>query len=72
MSTKTNIGRSFLFLVDKHFGKDSHFHKISNRSTVKVSYCCMTNVKSMVQGHSKKVLQSDVHKNRIVIRNDGF
>lgn len=63
MSTKTNIGRSFLSLVDKHFDKNNFFHKIFNRSTVKVSYCCMMNAKGIIQGHNKKVLRSESDDN---------
>ena len=62
MSTKTNIGRSFLALVDKHFGKDNIFHKVFNRSTIKVSYCCMTNVKGTIQGHNKRILKPELGK----------
>ena len=55
MSAK-NIGKKFLQLVDKHFGKNSPYHKIFNRSTIKVSYSCMSNVKSIINGHNLKVL----------------
>ena len=39
-SVTTNIGAAFLRLVDKHFPKDNPLHRIINRNTVKVSYCC--------------------------------
>ena len=55
-STKTNIGRSFLRLVDKHFGPDHVFHRAFNRSTVKISYSCMPNAKTIIQSHNKRVL----------------
>ena len=43
-SVKTNIGKKFLDLIDKHFKTES-MKKIFNRSNDKVSYCCMENVK---------------------------
>ena len=61
MSTKTNVGKSFLQLVDKHFGADSVYHQIFNRSTVKISYCCMANVKSIIRSHNQKVLNRDTN-----------
>ena len=58
-STKTNIGRLFLELIDKHFDKDSYYHQIFNRSTVKLSHCCMPNVKKIIQSHNKRILKLD-------------
>jgi hypothetical protein len=58
-SAKTNIGKSFLNLIDKHFGKDHDFHHLFNRSTVKISYCCMPNAKSIIQSHNKRILAKE-------------
>ena len=55
-STKTNVGRSFLSLVDKHFSPDHHFHRAFNRSTIKISYSCMPNAKTIIQSHNKRLL----------------
>ena len=41
---RSNIGRDFLKLIDKHFPKTNELHKIFNHNTVKVSYSCMENV----------------------------
>ncbi|XP_030830987.1 alpha-1,3-mannosyl-glycoprotein 4-beta-N-acetylglucosaminyltransferase B-like [Strongylocentrotus purpuratus] len=57
----TNIGRSFLRLVDKHFPKKSKFNKIFNRNTLKVSYSCMPNVASIIKAHNKQVSSTDDH-----------
>ena len=32
------------------------FHKIFNKNTVKVSYSCMPNIKSIINAHNKKIL----------------
>ena len=52
----TNIGKFFLKLVKKHFKRGSRFHKIFNKNTLKVSYSCMPNVKSIINAHNKKIL----------------
>ena len=52
MNVSTNIGRNFLNLIDKHFPSHHKLHKIFNRNTVKVSYSCMRNVKSIITKHN--------------------
>ena len=54
-SVKTNIGKEFLHLSDKHF-KNKNIKKIFNRNNCKVSYCCMDNVKSLISCHNKNIL----------------
>ena len=39
----TNIGATFLKLINKHFPKKSKLNKIFNRNTVKISHSCMPN-----------------------------
>ena len=58
-SVSTNIGQKFLNLVDKHFPKGSALHKHFNRNTVKISYCCLPNVGSMISKHNKKLLSKE-------------
>ena len=59
MNVKTNLGRKFLQLIDKHFPKGSPLHKILNRNTVKVSYRTTPNFKKIISAHNAKIL----HKN---------
>lgn len=56
-NVKTNIGKSFLKLIDKHFKVDNPLHKIFTRNTVKISYSCMPNVKNIIDNHNKKLIQ---------------
>ena len=51
----TNLGRRFLELVDKCF-KDTWMAKLFNRNTVKVSYSCTKNVKSIITSNNMKLL----------------
>ena len=63
-TVSTNIAKRFLMLIDKHFPKGSAFHKFFNRNTVKVSYSCMPNIRSIIAAKNKKLLKSaDVSEN---------
>ena len=55
----TNIGRRFLQLLDLHFHVGHPYHRIFNRNTVKVSYCCMPNMGSIISSHNHKILKSE-------------
>ena len=54
-NVKTNIGRKFLQLIDRHFPKGSKLSKIFNRNTVKVSYSCLPNVGAIIKGHNSRL-----------------
>ena len=55
-NVKTNIGKTFLQLLSRHFPKDHQMHKIFNKNTVKVSYSCMNNISSILSTHNKNIL----------------
>ena len=55
-NVKTNVGKLFIKLVRKHFPKNNKYHKIFNLSTLKLSYCCITNVGNIIKQHNSKVL----------------
>ena len=61
----TNLGKSFLKILDEEFPKDHVLHKIFNRNTVKISYSCMSNIKHSIDGHNKSVL----NKKNVATRN---
>ena len=52
-SVKTNIGRIFIKLISKHFPPNHKFVKIFNKNTIKLSYSCMPNIRSKINGHNK-------------------
>ena len=56
-SSKTNIGRIFIKLISKYFPPNHKFAKIFNKNTIKLSYSCMPNIRSKINGHNKKILQ---------------
>ena len=49
------VGKQFLSLSDKHFPPRKKFHKIFNRNTIKISYSCMSNMKTIVNSHNCKI-----------------
>ena len=59
MNVKTNIGKTFLKLLDKHFLKTNKFHKIFNRNNVKVSYSCLPNFANMINSHNNRILSEE-------------
>ena len=59
LAVKNDIGRAFLNLLDKHFPPSHKYHKIFNRNTVKLSYSCTPNIKSIISSHNKSILRQD-------------
>ena len=57
-NVKTNLGRKFLLIVDKCLQKNHPLYKIFNRHTLKLSYSCMPNMKSIISSHNKHVLSN--------------
>ena len=57
---KTNIGKTFVYLIKKHFPNTNKLHKIFNKNTVKISYSCMSNILSIISRHSKNLLNPAV------------
>ena len=57
-SLKTNIGKYFFRLLNKHFPPGHKLYKIFNKNTLKLSYSCMPNLKTKIDGHNKKILKT--------------
>ena len=55
-NVNTNIGQKFLKIIDECFPKAHPLHRIFNRNTLKLSYSCMPNIKSVIACHNKSVL----------------
>ena len=54
---KTNLGKEFLKLVEKHFPPSSQWHRHFNKHTLKLSYSTTKNIASIIGCHNKKVLR---------------
>ena len=55
-TVSTNISRCFINLVNKHFTDEHRYHKIFNKNKLRVSFCCMPNVKSLITAHNNRLL----------------
>ena len=53
---KTNVGKKFLELIDKHFPPDHKLRRVVNRNCIKLSYSCMKNMKQIIQSHNNKIM----------------
>jgi len=56
-NVQTNIARSFLHLLDKHFPRSHILHKVFNN--VKISYSCTNNMANIIKSHYSKILAKD-------------
>ena len=56
VNVKTNVSKKYLKLLTRHFPKSNSLYKLFNRNTVKISYCCMRNMGSIVSSHNKQIL----------------
>ena len=63
-NVETNVGKCFLSLIDQHFPKANPLHKIFNRNTIKLSYSCMNNVKSIISSHNKSVIRKSTNSDK--------
>ena len=64
-NVKTIVGKCFLSLIDQHFPSSHSLHKISNMNTLKLSYSCMTNIKTVISNHNKaQINKSDPTSDR--------
>ena len=52
INVTTNVAKSFLALIDKHFSRHHQYHKLLNRNNVKTSYSCMSNMVAIISSHN--------------------
>ena len=55
-SVKTNIARKFINLVNRHFSKKSPLKCLFNKNNMRVSYCCMDNIDTIIKKHNARIL----------------
>ena len=56
---KSNVGKCFLQLLDKHFPRGSELFHYFSRQKVKVSYSILPNVATILKSHNRKVLNPE-------------
>ena len=55
---ETNMGETFLNLIDKNFLKTNNFHKTFNRNNVKISCSCLPNFGN-IKSHNNRILSEE-------------
>ena len=63
MNVRTRIGGTVFYLLSKYFPPGSKYHHVFNKATVKISYCCLPNMDTIIKGFNKKVLSNTDSKN---------
>ena len=53
MNVKTNIGKAFFKLLQKHFLPTHAMYTIFNKNKIKISYSCFPNMGSIISSHNK-------------------
>ena len=56
LGLKTNIGKQFLSLIDKHFPTNNHLSIALNRHNIKLSYSTTKNMEAIIAAHNRKIL----------------
>ena len=71
-NVKTNIGKIFFKLLNKHFPRGHKFYKISNKKTVKFSYSSTKKMVSLAATHNRSILNlnDQVYGCNCRVRND--
>ena len=64
VNVETSIGKSFLKLIDKYFPKTNKFHKIFNRSNVKVRYSCLPYFANIIKSYNNRILSEEKTKDQ--------
>ena len=57
VNVKTNIGRIFLRLIDKHFPRHHKYHNLFNRINIKIRYSCVANMANVIRTHNTSLLK---------------
>ena len=63
MNVRTRIGGTVFYLLSKYFPPGSKYHHVFNKNNVKVSYCCLPNMDTIIKGINKKVLSNTESNN---------
>ena len=53
---ETNVAKTSLKLIDKHFPKSHILHKVFNRNNVKASYSCTSNLRNLIKQPNANIL----------------
>ena len=57
-SVKTNVGKAFLGLIERHFPPHHKYRSLFNKNNVKVSYSSTENMENVIKRHNAKILNT--------------
>ena len=57
-NVKTNVGKIFMRLVDKHFPHHHKYYKLFNKNNIKLSYSCVPNMSNVIPKHNSKIMKN--------------
>ena len=57
-NVKTNVGKIFMRLINKHFPRHHKYYKLFNRNNIKLSYSCMPNMNNVIRKHNSKIMKN--------------
>ena len=57
INVATNVAKTFLTLIDKHFPKDKRLSNIFKRNIIKVRNSCQASVKQTISSNNHRLLQ---------------
>ena len=61
-NVSTNIDKSFLTILDRHFSKSRKLYKMFNRNNVKISYSSLPKLANIINSHNEKLLNNNIPK----------
>lgn len=61
-NVNTNLGKRFIYALEKCFPKQHPLSKIINKNTVKLSYCCMPNIGNIISSHNKSLMSINTYE----------
>ena len=59
-NVKTNVGKIFMRLIEKHFPRHHKYYKLVNRNNIKLSYSCMPTMNNVIRKHNSKIMKNPV------------
>ena len=58
-NVKTDVGRKFMNLIQKHFPAHHRYRSLFNKNNVKVSYSCVENMSNVIKRQNCKILNKE-------------
>ena len=57
-NVKTNVGKIFMRLIDKHFTRHHKYYKLFSSNNIKLSCSCMPHMSNVIRKHNSKIMKN--------------